>query len=236
MKLKDLKQGMVCKLRNKEKITVVDYGLFAKKVEILTPEINYNNGDFTHKKHKDLDIKKITYSNEISIPEKEYNEDFTHRRLNYLDIMEITYGDKVVFKRNESRWYVPEYDEEYFYTTTYGGIGLTINTQFAADIDILNNTRVFKTREEVDKRLKQQQTALSVERWIAENDVEVDICDTDITKYCIVYDIEDKELGVDYYNLYIQAPKQFILSSEEKAEQLIEEREKELKIMLGVEE
>lgn len=35
---------------------------------------------------------------------------------------------------------------------------------------------------------------------------------------------------------YIHIPKQFILSSKQKSEQLIKEREKELKIMLGVEE
>lgn len=39
-----------------------------------------------------------------------------------------------------------------------------------------------------------------------------------------------------YYNIYITIPKQFILSSEEKALQLIKEREKELKLMFGVEE
>ena len=206
MKLSNLRQGMVCKLRHDESITIVNKGVFFRRIF------------------------------GIHILEEKYNDDLTHKEHKYLDIMEITFGNEVVFKRNESRWFEPEYDEEYFYTTTYGGIASTINIQFAADIDVLNNTRVFKTREEAEKRLRQQQAALSVERWIAENDIEVDVCDTDITKYYIVYDIEDKELEVGYYNLYITTPKQFILSSEEKAEQLIEEREKELKIMLGVEE
>lgn len=45
-----------------------------------------------------------------------------------------------------------------------------------------------------------------------------------------------KEFEIMSLYHYICIPKQFILSSKEKAEQLIKERENELKIMLGVEE
>lgn len=206
MKLKDLRQGMVCKLRNKESITVVDYGLFAKKLEILTPEINYN-------------------------------EDLTHRKFKQLDIMEVTYGDKVVFERKESnRWHVPEYDEKYFFIDEFGEIRSYKNLQAEYNDKLFDTERVFKTKEEAEKRLRQQQATLSVERWIAENDVEVDINDLNVLKCSLYYDVEAKEFGVMSSHYYIYMPKQFVLSSQEKAKQLIKEREKELKIMFGVEE
>ena len=206
MKLKDLKQGMVCKVRSGESIVIVNNGVFLRR----------------------------TFG--IYTLEEKYNENLTHKQLNYLDIMEITYGNELVFKRNESRWFVPEYGERYYFTSSYGEITSSTNTEDKVDNEIFNIQRVFKTREEAEKRLEQQQAALSVERWIAENDVEVDVYDTNVLKCSLYYYNEAKEFGVMSSNYRIIIPKQFILSSPEKAEQLIKEREKELKIMLGVEE
>lgn len=206
MKVKDLKQGMVGELRSGESITVLDSGYY------------FINGLM------------------ISTMEEKYNEDLTHKGNKDLDIIEITYGDKVVFKRNESRWFVPEDGERYYFIRSFGDSYSFSNSKDNTDYEIFNTVKVFKTKEEAEKRLRQQQATLSVERWITENDVEVDVCDTDITKYYIVYDIVGKELKVDYYYRYITRPKQFTLSSEEKGLQLIKEREKELKIMFGVEE
>lgn len=205
MKLKDLKQGMVGKVRNGEFITVANSGYFVTNV-----------------------LLRFTL-------EEKYNEDLTHKENKQLDVMKVTYGDKVVCKRNESRWFVPEVREEYFYTNDFGRVSSTNNMQFSGDSDILNNIRVFKTEEEAEKRLEQQRATLSVERWIAENDVEVDLDNTNVYKCSVYYFVETKEFKVMSYSYYIYMPKQFILSSEEKAEQLIEEREKELKIMFGVE-
>lgn len=206
MKLKDLMQGMVCKLRNGESITVANSGYyFTSGFIMLTLEERYNK-DLTHKKHKRLDI------------------------------MEITYGDEVVFERNESnRWFVPEVEETYYYINNYGDACLRTNSRAESHNELFDNERVFKTKEEAEKRLRQKQATFSVERWIAENDVEVDVFDTNVAKWFIAYNISKKELAINYYIGYIIAPKQFILSSEEKALQLIKEREKELKIMFGVE-
>lgn len=98
----------------------------------------------------------------------------------------------------------------------------------------LKQSIVCKLRGE--KRLRQQQATLSVERWIAKNDVEVDVYDTNVLKCSVYYYGEVKEFGIMSSRFYIYMPKQFILSSVEKAKQLIKEREKELKIMFGVEE
>ena len=207
MKLKDLKQGMVGELRNKRSIVVVT-------------SRNYFTDGFSM----------------FHLLEEKYNDDLTHKEHKHLDIMEVSFGNGVIFKRNENRWFVPEVGKKYYFTTYYGEITSFTNTEARVDNEIFNSQRVFKTEEEAEKRLRQQQATLSVERWIAENDVGVDVCDTDITKYYIVYDIGRKELRIDYYNHYITAPKQFTLSNGKKAEELIKEREKELKIMLGVEE
>jgi hypothetical protein len=207
MKLEDLKFGMVCRLRNKGEIVILDDGSYYYELY----------------KHRNYII-------------NNYNKDFKHKQHDYFDIMEVSFGNEIIFKRKESRWFVPEDGEKYYFLDSYGEVIEYINQQGVYDKGIFNYQRVFKTQEEAFKRLKEQQATLSVERWIAENDVEVDIYDNDKTKYYIVYDIERKELRVDYYNHYITAPKQFILSSGKKAEELIKEREKELKIMFGVEE
>lgn len=209
MKLNELKQGMVCKLRNSDVITILDDG---KKYYL------YDS------------IEEV--GNLIDV----YNEDLMHKRHSFFDIMQITYGNEVVFQRHESRWFVPEMGEEYYFLNPYGDVNSFINTKDKADDRIINNQRVFKTKEEAEKRLKQQQATLSVERWIAENDVEVDLLDEDVRKYHFTYDVETKEFKISSYYYRIITPKQFILSSEEKVLQLIKEREKELKIMFGVEE
>lgn len=206
MKLKDLIQGMVCKLRNKESITVVNMGYY------------------------------FTGGNLMFTLEGRYNEDLTHKKKKQLDIVEVSFGDKVIFKRNESRWFVSEFGERYYYISRYGEIISYTNTGDKVDNEIFNIQRVFKTEEEAEKRLRQQKATLSVERWIAENDVEVDISDLNVLKCSLYYDVEAKEFGVMSSHYYIYMPKQFVLSSQEKAKQLIKEREKELKIMFGVEE
>lgn len=183
-----------------------------------------------------IDYRLFVRKLELLTSEIEYNEDLTHKKHKELDIMKITYGNEVVFKRNESRWFVPEVGERYYFLTYYGEITSFTNTETKVDNEIFNIQRVFKTQEEAEKRLKQQQATLSVERWIAENDVEVDLDEFNVLKCSVAYNVDTKELWTMTSRYYIYAPKQFILSSPEKAEQLIKEREKELKIMLGVEE
>lgn len=209
MTLKDLKQGMVCELRNSEVITVLDGGSYYNS--------NYKDRPYLFDR---------------------YNDDLTSKEEKDYDIIKITYGDKVVFERKVSSWFVPELDESYFFKNSFGMVSSMINNQFSTDINIFNSQRVFKTYEEAKKRLKQQQATLSVERWIAENDVEVDVCNTNVLKWIIVYDydVDIKRFKTISTYFYVYTPKQFILSSEEKAKQLIKEREKELKIMFGVEE
>lgn len=207
MTLKELKQGMVCELRNKGNFTVLDGGSY------------YNSN----------------YKDRPYLVDR-YNDDLTSKEIKSYDIMKITYGDKVVFERKETRWFVPEVWERYYFSNNRGVVVSSKNIQDEMDERIFNTHKVFKTKEEAEKRLRQQQATLSVECWIVENDVEVDLYDTDVSKWSFAYDIDlEKFVAIaSYYRIF--RPKQFILSSEEKTKQLIKEREKELKIMFGVEE
>lgn len=92
MKLSDLKQGMVCELRDGTTFTVVGKG----------------------KVHND--------ENYMFYISDNYENDLSHKRNKQIDIMKVSYGDKVVWERKESTYWEPKEGESYYHLNSFGYI------------------------------------------------------------------------------------------------------------------
>lgn len=210
MKLNELKQGMVCELRDERKIIIVNKKEYINEEYVGTHllETNFNNDLTTRTNHKEQDI------------------------------MKVFYGDKVVWERKESTFWVPEKGERYYFVRHYGDVERYKYEDDKTDSGILKTVLVFKTKEEAEKQLRKQQATIRVIKEIARlNEGWVPNWDSGDEKYYIETFFDDRvyKLAVDYVIGFKTADNNLYLKSRVLAEQLIETHEQDLKIMLEVE-
>ena len=214
MRLADLKQGMVCELRNGYEIIILSNDKYVFDVR--------NNVIYHYQLSKDYNDNLINIDGVISAG------------IDY-DIMKVKYGDKVLFEREESKWFEPKENEGYYHISPFGKI-VALNNKRDEDKEIIAFSQVFKTREEAQAHLKYKQAELKIIKWIAQNDnVVLDWNNEKQPKYFITYFNKGKTFNVDNTWLTQFLPKHFYLSSEELAQRLIDELGTELKIWFGVE-
>lgn len=205
MKLSDLKQGMICELRNKDSITILNNGYFL------------DDDTYFFK----------TYSNH-------YKDDLTHKADKMLDIMKVSYGDKVVWERKESTYWEPKDGERYYHVGNFG-YAVGTNYDGEADERNFNTNLVFKTREEAKRALLKQQAKMRVIKEIARlNEGWKPNWNDTKPKYYIVFSHLHYELNYDDSVKYKHLDNNLYLKSWELAHQLIETHEKDLKLMLEV--
>lgn len=109
MKLKDLKQGMVCELRNGNPFAVLDTNAGRKFYNdrsnaIFTLSDDYKD-DLTHEYQKDYDIIKVTYGNDVIYERQERSDDF----LKLLWSVLLDEKCKIILTGHEERQFVEEY-------------------------------------------------------------------------------------------------------------------------------
>ena len=211
MKLKDLKQGMICELRNGSTLTI-----FNNNVN----EILYYSRD----------------GDQIYFPLIDnYNDDLTHQRQKDYDIIKVTFK---IQKQENNLFFEPKKDENYYYVND-GSIWTHENDETKYDDAILRTNIVFKTREEAEKELLKQQAKIRVIKEIARLndgwDVKEHWENQYIEKYYIAYYHEASELTTNYNRGFKYMDNNLYLKTRELAEQLIETHSDDLKLMLEVE-
>ena len=206
MKLSELKQGMVCELRDGDILTIINDNRFMY-------DGSTSAKSYTH----------------------HYEDGLKHRFYRDNDIMKVSYGDKVVWERKESTYWEPKEGEKYYVIGSFGDV-IYSEYDSDADESAFKTQLVFKTREEAEKALLKQQAKIRVIKEIArlnegwkpnwnENDEKHHIGFTHgLGELISIVSVNYKELD---NNLY--------LKSEKLAYKLIETHEKDLKLMLEVE-
>ena len=141
MKLEDLKQGMVCELRDGYEIIILSNDKYMFILE---------NGFYQ--------LSEYYNDNLISID----------RNIDY-DIIKVTFGNDVIYERQENNlFFEPKKGERYYYIADDSVNGHLNDTLY--DGDILKTNIVFKTREEAEKELLRQQAKIRVIKEIARLD------------------------------------------------------------------
>ena len=207
MKLKDLKQGMVCESRNGSMLTILNNIYYYRDGDqIYFPLINNYNDDLTNQAQKDYDI------------------------------MKVTFGKEVIYERQESNlFFEPKKNENFHYVNrgsvwTYGN-----NSEY--DGKIFKSHIVFKTREEAEKELLRQQARVRVIKEIARLNEGWDVREywgrNDVAK--IMYDYSTSKLTISHNRNFKALDNNLYLKTRKLANQLIETHSDDLKLMLEVE-
>ena len=132
-----------------------------------------------------------------------------------LTIDDITSDDWEVVEEEKKYW-KPEQDETYYYITTRGAVFQDI---FCAPIDESRADfgNAFKTKEEAEHMAEKLKIIHELQKFIYENNEEVDWSDMNQYKYDLVYDYGDKAIRIEgrlYSNII---PFNLFFTSEELA-------------------
>ena len=205
MKLSELKQGMVCEMRNGNIITILNDGLYVE---------NYFSA--------------IVKLNDI------FNDDLTHEDSETFDIMKVRYGDKVVWERQESTYWEPEIREKYYHINSFGCI-IRFSNNSDADESVFKTQLVFKTRKEAEKALLKQQAKMRVIKEIARLNEGWTPNWNNIDEIKCIVGIDETDFYVERFRSVKLLDNNLYLKDYDLAFKLIETHEKDLKLMLEVE-
>ena len=219
MKLKDLKQGMVCELRNGYEIIILSNNKYV--FDTAVNDVYQLSKDYN--------------DNLINIDSNDPDIDY--------DIIKVTFGNEVIYERPESNlFFEPEKGETYYFINE-GGVWSLVNDSDYDDAIIKTNI-VFKTKEEAEKELLRRQAKIRVIKEIARLndgwDVKEHWGNNLIEKYLIAYYHiayyhETSKLTVSSAFNFKTLDNNLYLKTRELAEQLIETHSDDLKLMLEVE-
>ncbi|HKM30206.1 MAG TPA: hypothetical protein VJZ51_05580 [Bacilli bacterium] len=206
MKLKDLKQDMVCELRNGDQITIVNNNediYYYKENEIITFRFSPNyNDDLTHQRRKDFDIMKVTFKRPESNLFFEPKENETYHCVNR--------GSIWTYENDDS-----EYDDKIFKSH------IVFKTKEEAEKELLRQQAKIRVIKEI-ARLN--------DGW----DVREHWGNEDVVKRFIGYLHSTSKLSIDF-QYHKALDNNLYLKTRELAEQLIETHSDDLKLMLEVE-
>ena len=214
MKLKDLKQGMVCELRNNYEIIILSNNKYV--FDTAVNDVYQLSKDYN--------------DNLINIDSNDPDIDY--------DIIKVSFGKEVIYERPESNlFFEPKKGENYYYIA-YARIHKYVNDSNIDDA-ILESNIVFKTKEEAEKELLKQQAKIRVIKEIARLndgwDVKEHRGNKVKAKYYILYNYGESELMISKMYSYKELDNNLYLKTRELAEQLIETHSDDLKLMLEVE-
>lgn len=203
----DLKQGMVCELRNGSQITFLD-----------------NNTGIYY------------YNDRINILSMfTYNDDLTNKVQKDYDIMKVSFGNETIYERPESNlFFEPKKNEYYYYIKDVYIDRYKNNSDY--DDHIIKTNIVFKTEEEAEKELLRQQAKIRVIKEIARlNKGWTPNWNDNESKHYIYFSYNRNKLLHDSCVKSKSLDNNLYLKTYYVANQLIETHSDDLKLMLEVE-